>query len=482
MSPVDQDRLEFNGVDGTTGKYRFPAMTVQELAATVCGEPPPEPWLLEELEWYRWYTSQDRWALKEGASAKSLAEAGWGIIFARGAEPEVREALSELLDHRRRQAGRYYREYTAAEGYLPGETKHGFLLRHGVGPGPVDPEKVPYYLLLVGGPSEIPFDFQYELDVPYAVGRIAFDHPTDYERYARGVVEVERGEVKRARKAVFVGMRNPDDRPTRLSHDHLVRPLAESLAADPDGWTVEAVLGAEATKARLQRLLGGGETPSLLFTASHGMCFSHGHPRQQSCQGALLCQDWPGPKKWLEKVPQDFYLAAADVADGASPQGLITFHFACFGAGTPEIDSFAHKHGQEGRRLAAHDFVARLPQRLLSHPRGSALAVIAHVDRAWSYSFRWPRAGDQLQTFQSTFKRLLDGHPVGSAMEFFNQRYAELSTDLTEETRRIRFGKTRDDQNLSSLGTARNDARSFVVLGDPAVRLPAAGNAEAIVE
>jgi hypothetical protein len=201
------------------------------------------------------------------------------------------------------------------------------------------------------------------------------------------------------------------------------------------------------------------------------MGFPNGNPSQLQSQGALLCQDWPGPQAWHKAVPSDFYLSAADISGDAKLSGLIAIHFACYGLGTPQLDDYSRQASGPPQQIAPRAFVARLPQRLLALRKGGALAVLGHMDRAWSYSFAWPGAGPQIEVFKSAMKRIMEGFPIGAATEYFNQRYAELSTDLSSQLEEIKGGKTPDDLALSGMWTANNDARNYAILGDPAVRL-----------
>jgi hypothetical protein len=435
---MTSENFFFNGINGATGEYLVPPASLQQLAALARR------------------AGNDREVI-DSVDPGQLNQTGWGIIYPRGLDPAIRSALAPLVEHRRAQGPVRLLEY------LPRDSRLAFLNRYGAGPGLVDPAKVPYYLLIVGDPESVPFSFQYQLDLQHAVGRLHFDTPEEYARYAESVVAAETSRSPKPRRAVLFGVKNPGDPATQGSAEDFIAPLAERLAGQT-GWSVESLLEKEATKERLGRLLGGEETPALLLTASHGMGFPLGDPRQLAHQGALLCQDWPGPEGWQGPISTDHYFAADDVGDDARLQGLVTFHFACYGAGTPRMDLYAQGYPEQ---IAPSDFVARLPQRLLSHPAGGALAVVGHVEKAYGYSFRWRPAGPQVQCFESFFRRLMTGQTVGRAMESFGQRYAELAAEVIE----LRRQAPEDEESLANLWIAMNDARGYVVLGDPAVRV-----------
>ena len=480
------DTLVFNGIDGRTGAYLLPSFNVAQLARLALGHA-VSPTQRDEVD-LRLASGID-FPLKEGEDPDDLSQAGWAAVFPfvrKGSEADshqaaIREALGPLLGLRRSQAARRddrrYRECVGPDAYRPGETKQQFLTRMGAGPGAVDPRKFPYYVLLVASPEEIPYRVQYQLDVQYAVGRIHFDAVEEYAHYAANVVEAESRQGPIARRVALWGVENPDDRATRASARHLVTPLADYLERDQTDWQVSRFIGEQATKAQLSALLGS-DGPSLLVTASHGIGFPVGDPRQRADQGALVCQDWAGPR--FGSLTSDQYFAGGDISADADLRGLVGFHFACFGAGTPRYDDFSRKDdGPAPVDIAPHAFVACLPQRMLGRPRG-ALACVGHVDRAWASSFLQtdPRHSGavtaQLAVFESALKRLMEGRCVGHAMDYFDLRYAELASDLaTRIEDATKYDIAVDDHELAQLWIYANDARDYAVIGDPAVRIGA---------
>jgi hypothetical protein len=399
-----------------------------------------------------------------------LSKTGWGVIFARSDESAsaVREALEPLLRQRKGQAGERYREYLGDDGFLPQKSALSFLERHGTSPGPPDPTKVPCYLLLVGSPEQIPYEFQYGLDQQRAVGRLHFDQIEDYKRYAQAVVEAEKTRRPSLRVAFF-GPRH--DSGTEISNEGLLSPLIDSTRERSDCW-IRCLLGERATKKSLQGLLTEGEVPDLLFTAGHGLVYGSGHQRQLSHQGALVCQEWGG-----KGAPESNQVFCGDDVNGTSGlQGLVTFLFACNSAGAPRLSDFA-SNAADLRTVAPRPFVSALAQRLLGK---GALAVIGHVEQVWQCSFLWRTAGYQPQVFVETLRRLLDGAPIGWALEPINQKYMDLSACLNQVLQDLRLGLLEEpeqdlperERSIAELWIACRDARNYVIVGDPAVRLP----------
>jgi hypothetical protein len=463
---VSDELIYANGINGVTGEYLLgplPPSAVGERARQ--GD---DPEVADELKAASERLQLEAFGLPFNLHPEIVAEVGWAIVFSAEEDAAVKEALRPLVDLRREQVGALTKELV----HNPGEDWRAWLDRHGVAPGNVDPEKVPYYLLLVGGPQRIPFEFQFLLDVEYAVGRLDFDGPDGYRGYVRAVRTHEAGAAPpREAAATFFGTRHEFDGATKLSADLLVGPLADALGpggplarAVPDR-RVDRLLGEPATKAALSEVLAGARgRPGLLFSATHGMGgWPAGHRDQAAKHGALLCQDWPG----VGRMSPSHYFAAADLGPQPDVAGMVAFFFACYGAGTPRFDAFSHAPGVQPPAIADAPFVALLPKALLA---AGALAVIGHVERAWGYSFASGQDA-QLGPFRNAIGRILLGQPVAYAMSDFNEKYAVLSAGISSVLERLGQGTAVPDAELARLWTERNDAQNYVVLGDPAVAL-----------
>lgn len=496
MTKTDQPQ-PFNGINAVTGDYGL-KLSAEELVkrAFLAQDPRARQMREEALAVYKDAIENDKLKnkvyrnVRHGIDGTKLEEAGWGIIFAFN-DPNVdaiKEALTPLLAMRKNQAGAHYRSFTGTDAYRPGETKVIFLRRFNIGAGPVDPKNgVPYYLLLIGGPELIPYEFQYQLDVQFAVGRLDFETAAEYENYAKAVVAAETGQTVMDPTATFFSVTHPDDSAMAKADQSLVQPLVDKLRTVSSHWELTTHRQQEANRSQLEALLGGDQKPALLFTASHGIEFPLGDPRQETHQGALLCNEWPGPEQWRGRgeLPEDFYFAGDQLSSSANPSGMIAFHFACYGGGTPQHFDFDRSTLSAGnaviapKQIANRPFVAHLPKKLLGHPKGGALAVVSHVDRAWSYSFSTSEhdAKPQTTVFEDALTILMEGKPLGWALESFHNRYAELAADLNDEISARNRGMARlASFELATRWTENHDARNYIVLGDPAVRVAVAGS------
>lgn len=457
------------GIDGLTGTYLEPPMSEREFSERISkqqrnsSEERELAWSLDQLFRRR---GPDRRPMP-GVDPKNLASSGWGIIFAPSTPNSVRDALLPLIRHRKEQANQGGKNFFQELEYQPQETKDSFLRRLKVPRGPADPRTLPYYLMIVGSPEEISYEFQYLLDLQYAVGRLYFEEAEHYGAYADSVLRAEEGEFDVRPEATFLGVRNRGDEATGQSFDQLIEPLARELSEDGAGWAIRLL--EDGSKESLKRLFGGEETPALLFTSAHGLRLPSDHNGQKTHQGALISQDWSGGSVVAKQC-----LAAPDLGADARLRGLIAFLFGCYSAGTPAHDNFPPEAFRSSR-LAPTPMVAPLAQALL---KGGALAVLGHVDRAWTHAFAAPKLVRGHIHFLAFLQSLLDGHPVGSAMDWMNERFAEASTELTQllDPRKERHPaggepEPPDPAKVSGLWRVQNNARNLVVLGDPAVRL-----------
>lgn len=454
-----QEVYFFNGINGLTGEPLLPPMGPEEIATLVDPSYDSSP----DVHVGRSF------GLSFGMNPSDLGDAGWTIVFAQDEGEEVHVALEPLIEHRRA-SGALVRVLTVS----PEESFASFMARHGVYPGEIDPENIGYYLLIIGSPERIGWEFQSQASIDYAVGRLDLDSPDDYARYARSVIEAESewgsGRVKRLS---YWGPRH--DPHTELSYAQILIPLIEGEAreqrkprppiAEQLKWETSAFLGIEATKDNFIAALE--QRPALMFTVSHGIGgFRPGSEEQHAFQGALLSADWGGPG-WMSRAD---YVSADDISDELELGGMIAFHLASYAGGTPERASFRHREERLPIRLAKPEFVAALPRRMLSHPRGSALAVIAPVGRVWGGSFK-DESGRHLGPFRSALGLIMSGQPVGQSIKGFNERYAALSSQVSSLVETRGFGREIDARALARTWLARNDVRSYVVLGDPGVRL-----------
>lgn len=446
--------LYLNGINPKTGEYLVPPVEAGDLVKVIAGHDQTD-----QAGFQSYLHNREAVAgLPDGIDENDPAEAGWGIIFHENEDREIINAFQPLIEHRKTQIPQ---PRIKALRYRAGQNFNRWLAGYGVGSGHIDPEKVPFYLLIAGNPEMIPFSFSQRLGMEYRVGRLSFDLAADYGNYIDSLIRFERREAKKQTAGLLV-FAPSHDAATQLSCDHLAEPLARKFV---DRLHVDRLLGEDATKAELLDRLRAGP-PQFLFSASHGLGLDLADEDQPGYQGALLCQKTCGPGPL---AATDFF-SAADVTSDLDFTGTTAFFFACFSAATPSYDRFFRRTGS-ACQLAKKSFFSALPLRLLSKPNGAALAILGHIDRAWGFSIVNERSDELLIPFENALLRPLNGRPSGQALKDFYDKYASYSIELTDLMDTRELGGDVDPKELVLAWARRNDAGGYVLLGDPAARV-----------
>ncbi len=415
-----------------------------------------------------------------------LSETGWCILFASDADPAIKAQLQPLIDLRHKQVAddNLFKIFEGTDsGVGPGQTADNWVQYRGVSlTAQVDPTAgVPYYVLIVGQPDRIPFEFQNLLKMQWAVGRLAFDNIEDYGRYAQAVVQYESDAfhpVQRKNAAVWI-THNDGDLATGMLSDALCPNFLDAqhpLGCGNAKFTLDAFTATtpkQATKQQFIDMLRGnipGGPPAVFFTGSHGAEYAITDPAlQRRMQGSLFTQEWV---RGTAGGPNNL-ISAEDIPADAKLQGTMAFLFACYSGGCPADNNYYF--GPNGAQLpvAPAPLIAALPQALLSH---GALAVIAHIDLAFPYAFQDVTGTPQVQAVRDPLTYLMFGRRAGYAADCLSDRWSHLCSQLIESEAITASTVPNAPQPLNdaartALTIARDDARNYIVLGDPAARL-----------
>ncbi|WP_245815048.1 hypothetical protein [Cystobacter ferrugineus] len=320
------------------------------------------------------------------------------------------------------------------------------------------------------------------------MGRLAFEQDEDYEAYVSKVLERERQPpTAREARSMFLSVRD-GTLALQMGQKFLMTPLVNSLRGERKlgHFPASEVIAEELTAASSQRLLelAAQPEPGVLFTLSHGI-------------GAPL-SGWRRAEEQRRRqgnmsLGEGGELAAEDVSRCAFMPGGIWFYFACLGAGSPlgsvyqpwlerlvqtkQMREDTLDNVRRTRPVDGHPFMAALPQAALANPRGP-LAVISHIDLAWTCGFHNSRTGQShTQRFEGAVASLVRGHRAGVALNSLTrsawQADGALRRQYQADAEAPHSGKAApvDASARASLWLERHDLTNYLLLGDPAVRI-----------
>jgi hypothetical protein len=427
--------------------------------------------------------------LDPGGDPGSLRDQGWGVIVPRGEAGDRLLALARpLLDQRAADQEREAPVYRVPPGMSRAEAA-SWIDRKLVGNEMHD--DIPGYLLVLGAPDQISFELQQVLGGGFSVGRLAFDDETAYAAYIDKLLAREKAPAEPARAVYFAAR---DGSPaTELGRRRLVEPCvadAEQQRAAGRFAAREIVAIDDDDPARAaDRLLAAAADPAVVLSCSHGAGAPRGGWPSPTARRARQGSLWLGGDRTVD---------AELVARSAFAPGGAWLMFACFGAGTPARSVYhpwlsrLQAQGEHAVDLGAvlaslpgegePAFVSALAQAALANPRGP-LAVIGHLDLAWSYAFcdlEKRTRSERHRRFHELVAQLVNGTRTGLALggsltRARNQVQGELAIAAGDSAEAAAAPPAPEQVRLGHRWMALRDLEGYIALGDPAARLNVPG-------
>lgn len=357
------------------------------------------------------------------------------------------------------------------------ELESGLLRRHtldgkefdpGFGDRGIGPNRIPWYLLIIGSPKDIPWRVQYRLQMDAYVGRLDLELD-GLERYVDALLSDWTGSVVQRGAPVFWSVDHGGQDITRVMRRTIADKLAREFANDEDHDfdMAEGVLSdGKATHTDLANALCARK-PAFVVTTSHGVTLPLDDSKKLAAQLGLLVDE-------TNAVLDPGVLTAS-----WSPYGAIWYAHACCSAGCEAVSSFtgvAKAGSTLADTLAALSEVgpatAPLPKRLLGGP-APARAFVGHVEPTFDWTLRDVRNGQTMtapivEAFYNQL-HLATRPPIGYALFAYHRGIGSLWRDYYSANEAV-------DENVGSEDPVRrtklvaSDREAFVLLGDPTVR------------
>lgn len=435
---------------------------------------------------------EDGYLRDDMGDPQDLAKQGWGLVITdddRG--KQLLGAIEELRRVRREQQGfdvTVYRVKPGMDARAAARWKSEVYWN-----SRVSRKARPRYMLVLGDLDGVSLEFQQMVGADTFMGRLAFSNPQDYSAYAQKILQWEKQPANESYgRATFYTVRD-GTRATATADRQLVAPLYNSCVKDAradgeiEGSDIVSIPYEYGRADPISPLLSSLQDtrPTVFFSASHGVGAppdgfeTPGHRR--ALQGAM-CFD--GGKR----------LTAHDLTGQTFLPGGVWFMLACYGAATPAKSAYHEwlrvlKENQAYQESAAAvieglpnagetPFIAALPQSLLANPRGP-LAVVSHADLAWTFAFEDVGSSrNHPERFEGFVKGILNKNRIGTAFHDLYRFWGETSGELLTyyEANDVAM-LNREPVDRSRLWMVRNDIAGYMLLGDPAARLPLAGTA-----